>query len=429
MKKNILVIDITILFLFVSLVPLSQGLVNKEFNLKVSNGNTFYVGGIGTGNYSKIQDAIDNASDGNTVFVFDESSPYYENIVLNKSLNLVGEDRETTIIDSYGRGHVVHINQDFVSICGFTIQNTYPEHAFQYGLYVTSDNNVISNNIIRRNKHQSIVLWKSSNNIVRNNFISKGNSYGINVQLFSHNNTIIQNTIFDGPNHGICLSDDSKYNIISNNTIDSNGGCGIIFSGGGNWYCKISGNEITNNGKEGIYIWYNSSHTIISNNFIDNNSGMGILIDLWCHYTNISGNIISRNNQKYHNDIGGIGIGSSYLNVISRNEILNNKREGLYLYESNYNKVLENNFYCWDDPAFFEFEVSGSFKNVLKSYFLSSYNNFKENYWGKPRIFPKPIKGKILQNNWGGPPWAEPRKLPALIFDWHPAKKPYNIGV
>ena len=39
----------------------------------ISSGNTLYVGGTGEGNYTKIQDAIDNASDGDTVYVFDDS--------------------------------------------------------------------------------------------------------------------------------------------------------------------------------------------------------------------------------------------------------------------------------------------------------------------------------------------------------------------
>jgi hypothetical protein len=44
-----------------------------------------YVGGTGEGNYSRIQDAIDDAVDGDTVFVYDDSSPYYEHIRINKS--------------------------------------------------------------------------------------------------------------------------------------------------------------------------------------------------------------------------------------------------------------------------------------------------------------------------------------------------------
>jgi hypothetical protein len=37
----------------------------------MNNAQTLYVGGSGPGNFTKIQDAVDNASDGDTVFVYD----------------------------------------------------------------------------------------------------------------------------------------------------------------------------------------------------------------------------------------------------------------------------------------------------------------------------------------------------------------------
>ena len=52
--------------------------------IPLSRGDTLYVGGNGPGNYSTIQEAIDDASDGNTVYVYDDSSPYYENVEVDK---------------------------------------------------------------------------------------------------------------------------------------------------------------------------------------------------------------------------------------------------------------------------------------------------------------------------------------------------------
>jgi hypothetical protein len=44
----------------------------REQPSPLTRGKTLYVGGSGEGNYTKIQDAIDNASKGDTVFVYDE---------------------------------------------------------------------------------------------------------------------------------------------------------------------------------------------------------------------------------------------------------------------------------------------------------------------------------------------------------------------
>ena len=96
--KKPLAVAVFLLFLSVSVIPLSGTTDVKQITMSTNSGDTLYVGGNGTGNYSKIQDAIDNASDGDTVYVYDDSSPYYENVVLNKSINLIGEDKNSTVI-------------------------------------------------------------------------------------------------------------------------------------------------------------------------------------------------------------------------------------------------------------------------------------------------------------------------------------------
>ena len=90
---------------------------SRDMNL----GTTLYVGGSGPNNYTKIQDAVDNASDGDTVFVYDDSSPYYENIEIHKSINLIGENRNNTIIDGGEHGNAVNVTADWVNISMFAI--------------------------------------------------------------------------------------------------------------------------------------------------------------------------------------------------------------------------------------------------------------------------------------------------------------------
>jgi len=95
-----LLIGIILLLIFMSITP-SYAVDNvKKSSTLVSSGNILYVGGMGPDNYTRIQDAIDDASSGDTVFVYDDSSPYYENIFIDKSISLIGEDRETTIINN-----------------------------------------------------------------------------------------------------------------------------------------------------------------------------------------------------------------------------------------------------------------------------------------------------------------------------------------
>jgi len=80
-----------------------------------------YVGGDGPNNYTKIQDAIGDAKDGFTIFVY--SGIYYENVVIDKRINLIGENKRATIIDGSGGESVVKITVDGVNIKEFTVQN------------------------------------------------------------------------------------------------------------------------------------------------------------------------------------------------------------------------------------------------------------------------------------------------------------------
>jgi len=122
--KKLLAVAIMILFISVSVIPSTGINVVKQITMPTAKGDTLYVGGNGTGNYTSIQGAIDDASDGDTVFVYDDSSPYYEHVVVDKSINLVGEDRDTTVIDGNGIANVISIIEDNVSISKFTIQNS-----------------------------------------------------------------------------------------------------------------------------------------------------------------------------------------------------------------------------------------------------------------------------------------------------------------
>jgi parallel beta-helix repeat protein len=166
------------------------------------------------GDYETIQAAIDAADPGDIIQVASET--YYEHVVVNKSLTIVGEDRSTTIIDGSGTEIVVRVNASDVEIRGFTIQNggDSPNSGIRMGSCVR---NTIRDCIIRNNafgidllnSNDSIIVgttimdssWTgirfrdSSNNEVHNNIITN-NSFGIDItepslsNIFYHNNFI-----------------------------------------------------------------------------------------------------------------------------------------------------------------------------------------------------------------------------------------------
>ena len=76
----------------------------------------------GQGNYSTIQNAIDNANSGDIIQVW--SGIYYENLKINKQITLIGNSSINTIVNGSGKDDVIFITANNVKITGFTITNS-----------------------------------------------------------------------------------------------------------------------------------------------------------------------------------------------------------------------------------------------------------------------------------------------------------------
>ena len=229
---------------------------------QVIEGSIYYVSISEDGNFSTIQDAIDYAIFGDTIYV--KKGIYYENIVIDKSIILVGENNTNTIIDGRGAGNVIKINSDNVTIKNFTIQHSgiyYPNS----GINFSSNNNTIEENIIS-NCFYSMTLYDSSDNLIQNNIVKESNNCGI-YMTNSSDNFIINNVIKDHNFNGIGVYESSDRNSLKNNSIFNNGHCGINI--------KISSmNTIISNNISNNYIGIHipSTENIIDENIFTNNN-------------------------------------------------------------------------------------------------------------------------------------------------------------
>ena len=180
--------------------------------LKFENkASILYVGGSGPNNYSTIQTAIDNATNGDTIFVY--NGTYHEHIVIAVNINLLGENKETTIIDGDSSGNVVKIITSNVNISEFTIT-----HGAIGILILTSANIHISQNIIKSN-WEGIGLHQVSDSKIEQNSIQNNFFEGINPVDSTHI-TVSKNYI-NGNLQGLFLSETTNC-IITGNTINAN---------------------------------------------------------------------------------------------------------------------------------------------------------------------------------------------------------------
>lgn len=211
-----------------------------------SHPNTLYVGGSGEGNYTTIQQAIYNASDGDIIYVY--SGVYFEHLVVNKRVSLIGENRSTTIIDGNNSGGepCIRILSPEVLICNFTIR------------WANWD------------VHQPGIEVVATNVEIKFNNISI-NDKGISLSLASRNCTISNNTFY--LNHfGICgACHGGLYNRIENNTFIEND-CGIFMRYAER--CKLRGNVFSSNGWQGIVMERCHGNLIENNSFVGNGEGL-----------------------------------------------------------------------------------------------------------------------------------------------------------
>jgi len=150
-------------------------------------GTTFYVGGDGPGNYTHIQDAVDNASIGNTVVVF--NGTYLENVIIDKTLILTGENQNGTIIDGNGMGDVVTISAEYVSFSGFTIQNS-GEQGTGAGITVLANNVTIQDCISQNNTYYGIYVMNCTGATIVNCTVFNNHFSGITLENSSNNNIV-----------------------------------------------------------------------------------------------------------------------------------------------------------------------------------------------------------------------------------------------
>jgi len=234
MRKDVfrkgMVLGIIFLFFGAGVVPSISGDKIKPVNVSVITEDTIYVDddynestpGWNDTHFDNIQDAIDAVFDGDTIYVY--KGIYLENLKINKTISLVGEDRDSTIIDGGGNVNVVSIPGELgtffenIKIEGFTIQNAFT------GIDVTySDNTKVSNNIIRDTNY-GIRFWHTEGENVNGNIIIN-NSWGIYFE-FSDHNTISNNYILNGKwGIGLVISDQSD---IHDNEIKNNSNYGIV---------------------------------------------------------------------------------------------------------------------------------------------------------------------------------------------------------
>jgi len=216
--------------------------------------------------YQHINDGILNSTEGDTVYVL--SGIYYENIVVDKTIKLIGEKQNNTIIDGTYGEFIINIISDNVNIKNFTVKNS-GGHKGDSAIKIDSENNTITHcNIYRTST--GIQLNNTKNNKITNCFF---NTNGGGILLKNSSENIIQYCQFCHNSIGIDIQDSEK-----NKIYDS--------------YAHTNG--------IGIFLEKSSEIEILDCAINDNNDNQGGVFLFGCNFINLTNCNINHNGVGAH---------------------------------------------------------------------------------------------------------------------------------
>ncbi|RLF53722.1 MAG: hypothetical protein DRN24_00125 [Thermoplasmata archaeon] len=235
---------ICVLLLTINIIPILN-VRSEQPHTKI-----LYVDDNGNQEYTSIEEAIKNASNGDTIYIYNGTYP--GGIWINKSIKLIGKNKENTTIEGIRLNPystcVLGISADDVTIKDLTIKNgtipsfkknftnTPPADFYYYGIgiEIQSNNNLITNCNIINNEGYAIKLNNSNHNTIKNNNIINNTWISI-ILRNSSNNIIIKNNILNNRN-GILIDSTSNNNILYYNNFINNTYYNANDYGKNTWY-------------------------------------------------------------------------------------------------------------------------------------------------------------------------------------------------
>lgn len=333
-----------------------------------------------------LQPAVDAAEPG--AVVTPKPGRYAGPVVISKAITLDGGGSVT--IDGLGKGTVVHIKGDGITLKGFTVTNSGDQHNdIDAGIRIEGRNNVVKDNSVEESLF-GIDLQEAHDNVVRRNRISSKGDADLGVKgdairlWYAHGNRIEENTIAKSRDLVVWYS---LRNVIARNEVsDSRYGLHCMFAKDN----LIEENRLDRN-LVGIYLMYDERDVIRRNRVFQAQGAAGVGIGFKeASSITVEDNEILYNavglsfdlspfepgstirmvrNRIAFNDIGVSFLSDRPGNIFFDNKfIANTQHVAMRLFESAVKAEWDGNF--WDDYEGFDRNGDGlgDRPHVLRSY-------------------------------------------------------------
>jgi parallel beta-helix repeat protein len=219
--------------------------------------------------YGSIQQAVNNATEASTLYV--GSGQYFETLTINKSLSLVGENWDSTIIDGNGNSTVLYVNADNFCISDFKIQYSGCSCEGFYGIDMGSNRrnvNITHNNIF--SDSVGIFMKNAEDIAIVNNNVTSSRDYSMVLQ--DSTGILVSDNIFANNLNQVDIENSSGSAIVDNNL--TNNGNGITLTNSND--NMIMGNMFSSNQLYGIFLSQSNNNSIFDNSFQTNWSNVSV---------------------------------------------------------------------------------------------------------------------------------------------------------
>ena len=349
--------------------------------------------------YRHINEGVFNAIEGDIVYVF--SGEYHENIVINKTITLYGENRSSTVIDGMYGEFIIHTIEDGVTIEQFTIRNS-GGFIGNAGIKLDSNYNIVNKCTIYRTK-TGVYVNETKNNKI-NNCTFHTNGEGI--YLRSSKRDKVQSCYFYHNAFGLNIKD--CYGIEIDDCYANTNSIGYFFDNSSN--IKASKCAAYNNNDNGGGLHFSSCYNINISDCIIVHNGFGIT-------TSDCFDVYISNSDLFWNTHSAIYIEeySKYIEI-KNCKINENFRFGIYIENSKCNLVNNN--------------INNSLFDIYSEKSLCDARN---NWWGSllgPTFMERAKNFRIflMFGNIRFFPWSS-RKINSTGSNWEIDYNRYNVKI
>jgi parallel beta-helix repeat protein len=273
--------------------------------------------------YETIGSAVNAAYPGDTVSV--GSGIYYEHVLVSKSLKLLGESPDTTVIDGNGSGTALHVETtDNVFLSGFSIENA------SIGILLcNSDNVMLRDNDLVGNNYSLRISGSSLSDFIQDidasnkvngrpvcyfvnqndrevladaGYVGLVNSTSIDVKDLSLNEDVllayttdscVENITVSNAFYGVKLYWSSNNTVSGNALLDNTYGMELRYS----WNNRIANNNVASNLLAGVRLLLSSTANRVDSNTISENF-RGIYLS-YCANNVLMNNIMANNHYNF----------------------------------------------------------------------------------------------------------------------------------